>query len=163
MEVLFLSLALRLCLRRRGWLPRPPGVRSEPHLVDFDLRALPMSSLRTYRLPTSRFVADHVSSDLITLNFPSDISRCLTFIRNVIFFNNSQLRPSSFFITAKMANLSVIDVQDISPLIGLLLITSLMLMRQRSVLDQYQLIVFSKQSKINAGLPESASNLRRII
>jgi len=62
-----------------------------------------------------------------------------------------------------MANLSVIDVQDISPLIGLLLITSLMLMRQRSVLDQYQLIVFSKQSKINAGLPESASNLRRII
>ena len=118
----FLLLFLWLHHRRRRWLPRPPVVWSEPDLADFDLRTLPMSNLRTLRLlstcrisptefylefsdlPTSRFVAEHFSSDLtfsfMTLNLPSNVSCCLTFTEKSEFFNNNQDRST---FTAKMA------------------------------------------------------------
>jgi len=86
----------------------------------------------------------------ITLNLSSDVFRCLTFTKRWNF--HQQSKYFSFF-PPRWRILSLADVLDISPLIGrLLLMTSLMLMRQRTLLDQ-----FSKQSKTSVGLPVSAS------
>ena len=98
--------------------------------MDFDLLTPPMSSLRTYRLLVTRHEPIRhrtlqISSDLvrfsfITLNLPSDVSRCLTFTQ----VSTKTLPLYSF---PKMAIVSFPDVQYISILVVRLLLMSSLL------------------------------------